>query len=169
MSISDGLCKWQETHFCRIYIKAITGVCCFYLEKYISKPSCFSWHPPLLLQTKQPSALVFVVVESLSGVWLFVAPWTAARQDSLSFTISRRLLTLMPIASVMSSNHLTLCRSFLLLPSMFPSIRVFSLMSQLFTSGGHRSLQFCPHQLAPLLTILPCCSLFQTHQAECSF
>ena len=53
-------------------------------------------------------------------------PWTAAHQASMSFTISRSLLKLMSIESVMPSNHLVLCRSLLLLPSIFPSIRVFS-------------------------------------------
>ena len=67
-----------------------------------------------------------VVVQLLSGVRLFVTPWTAARQASLSFTISQSLLKLMSIESVMPSNHLILCRPLLLLPSIFPSIRVFS-------------------------------------------
>ena len=57
---------------------------------------------------------------------LFVTPWTAARQVSLSFTISQSLLKLMSIESVMPSNHLILYRLHLLLPSIFPSIRVFS-------------------------------------------
>ena len=68
----------------------------------------------------------FVVVQSLSHVWLFVTLWTAAHQASLSFTISQSLLKLMSIASMMPSNHLILCRPFLLLPSIFPSIRVLS-------------------------------------------
>ena len=55
-----------------------------------------------------------------------VTPWTATCQASLSFTISQRLLKLMSIESVMPSNHLYLCRPLLLLPSIFPSIRVFS-------------------------------------------
>ena len=67
-----------------------------------------------------------VVVQSLSRVQLFVTPWNAARQASLSFTISQSLLKLMSIESVMPSNHLLLCCSLLLLPSIFPSIRVFS-------------------------------------------
>ena len=58
-----------------------------------------------------------------------VAPWTAARQASPSFTISRSLLKLMSTESVMPSNHLILCRPLLLLPSIFPSIRVFSFKS----------------------------------------
>ena len=62
----------------------------------------------------------------LSRVQLFVTPWTAARQASLSITNSRSLLKLMPIESVMPSNHLILCCPLLLPPSNFPSIRVFS-------------------------------------------
>ena len=65
-------------------------------------------------------------VLSLSRVWLFVTPWTAARQASLSFTISQSLLKLMSIESVMPSNHLILYHPLLLPPSIFPSIRVFS-------------------------------------------
>ena len=68
----------------------------------------------------------FSSVQSLSHVWLFVTPWTAARQASLSITNSQSLPKLMSIESVMSSNHLILCRPLLLLPSIFPSIRVFS-------------------------------------------
>ena len=66
------------------------------------------------------------VVQSLSQVRLFAIPWTAAHQVSLSFTIFQSLLKLMSIESVMPSNHLILCRPLLLLPSIFPSIRVFS-------------------------------------------
>ena len=62
----------------------------------------------------------------LSHVRLFATPWTAARQASLSITNSQSLLKLMSIESVMPSNHLILCRPLLLLPSIFPSIRVFS-------------------------------------------
>ena len=66
------------------------------------------------------------VVQLLSHVQLFVAPWTAAHQASLSFTISPNLLNLMSIESVMSSSHLVPCCPLLLLPSVFPCIRVFS-------------------------------------------
>ena len=62
----------------------------------------------------------------LGPVQLFATPWTAARQASLSFTISQSLLKLVSIQSVIPSNHLILCRPLLLLPSTFPSIRVFS-------------------------------------------
>ena len=66
------------------------------------------------------------VVVSLSHVQLFVTPWTAARQASLTFTISRSLLKLMSIKLVMPSNRLILCLPLLLLPSILPSIEVFS-------------------------------------------
>ena len=66
-----------------------------------------------------------VVVQLLSCVWLFVTPWTTARQVSLSFIISWSFLKLRSIESVMPSNHLVLYRP-LLLPSIFPRIRVFS-------------------------------------------
>ena len=62
----------------------------------------------------------------LSAIWLFVTPWIAALQASLSFTNSQSLFKLMSIESVMPSNHLILCRPIFLLPSIFPSIRVFS-------------------------------------------
>ena len=65
-------------------------------------------------------------VQLLSRVQLFVIPLTAARQASLSITNSQSLLKLMSTESVMSSNHLILCHFLLLLPSIFPSIRVFS-------------------------------------------
>ena len=87
----------------------------------------------------KPSWLIFLIetpwnnlssVQSLSHVWLFVTSWTAARQASLSITNSQGLLKLMSIESVMPSNHLILCHP-LLLPSIFPSIRVFSSESAL--------------------------------------
>ena len=65
-------------------------------------------------------------VPSLSHVRLFATPWTAAHQASLSITISWNLLKLMSIELMMPSNHLILCRPLLLLPAVFPSIRVFS-------------------------------------------
>ena len=64
-------------------------------------------------------------VPSLSRAWLFATPWTATCQASLSITNSWNLLKFMSIQSLTPSNHLTLCHLFLLLPSIFPSIRVF--------------------------------------------
>ena len=74
-------------------------------------------------------------VQSLSRVWLFETPWTAARQASLSITNSWSLLKLMSTESVMPSNHFILCRPPFLPPSIFPSNRIFSSESILPISG----------------------------------
>ena len=76
--------------------------------------------------------LCHLVVQLLSHVQLFASPWTAACQGFLFFTISLSLLKLMSIESVMPSNHLILCGPLFLLPSVFPSIRVFSNESALY-------------------------------------
>ena len=85
----------------------------------------WTWCPGFVLQTRIKLKPAFAVVQSLSPVWLFAAPWTAALQASLSFTVSWSLLKLMSIGLVMSSSHLIPCHPLLLLPSIFPSIRVF--------------------------------------------
>ena len=72
------------------------------------------------------ASVIFVVIQLISRVQLFATPWTTARQASLSITNSQSLLKLMPIESVMPSNHIIFCHPLLLLPSIFPSIRVFS-------------------------------------------
>ena len=89
------------------------------------------------------------LVQSLSHVWLFATPWTAAHQASLSITSCRSLLKLMFIELVMPSNHLILCHPILLLPLVFPSIRVFSNDSVLrirwpkyWSSFQHQSFQW---------------------------
>ena len=74
-------------------------------------------------------------VQSLSHAWIFVTPWTIACQASLSITNFWSLLKLMSIGSVMPSNHLILCRSFLFLPSTFPASGSFP-TSQFFASSG---------------------------------
>ena len=76
----------------------------------------------------------FIAVWSLSRVQLFATPGTAARQVPLSFIISRSLLKFMSIELVMLSNHLIPCHSLLLLPPIFPSIRVF--FNELAVLGG---------------------------------
>ena len=87
--------------------------------------------------------MLLVVVWSISLIQLFVTLWTAALQTSLSFTISQSLLKLMSIELVMPSNHLLLCRLLLLLPSVFPSIRVFSIESALLIRWPkYRSFSF---------------------------
>ena len=91
-----------------------------------------------------------VVVQSLSCVRLFATPWTAAHQDSLSFTISQSLLKLTSIESVMPSNQFILCCPLFLLPSIFPSIRVFQFSSvaqscpTLWTHGLQHARLPCP-------------------------
>ena len=77
----------------------------------------------------------FSSVQLLSPIWLFVTPWTAAHQASLSITNFWSPHKPMSIESMMPSSHLILCRPLLLLPSIFPSIRSFP-VSQVFPSGG---------------------------------
>ena len=82
-------------------------------------------------------------VQSLSRVRLFATPWTAARQASLSITNSQSLPKLVSIELVMPSNHLILCHHLLCLPSIFPSIRVFSIESVLHIKvAKHWSFSF---------------------------
>ena len=80
----------------------------------------------LNIKLKNFLPIKFSSVELPSHVWLFATPWTAARQASLSITNSQSLLKLMSIESVMPSNYLILCCPLLLLPPIFPGIRVFS-------------------------------------------
>ena len=80
---------------------------------------------------RETSIYYCVVVQSLSHIRLFVTPWTAAHQAPLSFSISRSLLRFMSTESLRLSNHLILYRLLLLLPSISPSIRVFSSESAL--------------------------------------
>ena len=99
-------------------------------------PSQEGWWSPLHINSFQnlvPSRGIWalsmshsVVVQSLSHVQLFAIPWTAAHQASLSFTISWSLLKLVSVESLSPSNHLILCHTLLLVPSIFPSVRVFS-------------------------------------------
>ena len=84
-----------------------------------------------MLRVTGISLLSVSSVQSLSCVWLFATPWTAARQASLSITNSRSPPKPVSIESVMPSNHLILCLPLLLLPSIFPSIRIFSIESAL--------------------------------------
>ena len=86
------------------------------------------WRKNIILITSNfhSKVIQFSSVQLLSHVRLFVTPWTTAYQDSLSITSSQSLPKLMSIESVMPSNHLILCRPLILLPSIFPSFRVFS-------------------------------------------
>ena len=87
-----------------------------------SRKTWLSWHIWFL----PTSLLVVVVVQSLRCVRLFVTPWSIVLQAPLTSSISRSLFKFMSIESVMPSNHLILCRPLLLLPSIFPHIRVSS-------------------------------------------
>ena len=83
---------------------------------------------------------MFGSVQSFQSCLTLCNPWTAARQASLSITNSQSLLRLMSIESVMPSNHLILCHPLLLLPLIFPSIRLFS-MSQFFALSGPSNIK----------------------------
>ena len=88
---------------------------------YFTRHKC--WFPRAIAKYHK---LQFNSVQSLSHIWFFVPPWTAARQASLSITNSQSSLKLLSIESMMPSNHLILYCPLLLLPSIFPSIRVFT-------------------------------------------
>ena len=91
--------------------------------------TCLQFH--MAIQKQGKIRRLLSSVQSLSCVLLFATSWTAARPASLSITNTQSLLKLMSIESVIPSNHLILCRPLLLLPSIFPSIRVFSNQSLL--------------------------------------
>ena len=99
---------------------------CRFLVQKRSLLHGYAGRPEITLDYRLRSACHRSAAQSLGRVRLFVTPWTAARQASLSITNSWSLLRLMCIESVMPSNHLVLCHPLLLLPSIFPSIRVFS-------------------------------------------
>ena len=88
---------------------------------WLCAPRGKKWH-----QNARLTLLYLVVVRSLIHIRLFVTLWTAAHQVLMSIIISQSLLKLMFIKLVIPSNHLTLCHPLLVLPSIFPSIRVFS-------------------------------------------
>ena len=104
-------------------------------QAYSIESSYILIYPASLSQSPLLLTPCIVVVQSLSHAWLLATSWAAARQASLLCTISWSLLKLIFIELVMPSNHLILCRPLLLLPSIFPSIRVFSNESALPGSG----------------------------------
>ena len=91
-------------------------------EEMATRSSILAWEIP---RTEEPDGLQSVVLQSLIHVQLFVTPWTAARQASLSFSISQSLFKLMSIESVILFKYLIFYCPLLLLPSIFPNIRVF--------------------------------------------
>ena len=105
-----------------------------FLKTHMRGQDIWLLNPMLAHLTLFYLSVPFSSVQLLSHVQFFVTPWTAARQASLSITNSRSLLKLMSFELVMPSNHLILCCPLLLLPSIFPSIRVFSNESVLLIS-----------------------------------
>ena len=129
------------THFLRIFIingcwillnafpapiEVIVWLLSFILIMWCIKLIDLQTLKHLCISGINPTWSYSIVVQSLSHVWLFATPWTAACQASWSFTISRSLLKLMSIEVGRTSNYPVLCCPLLLLPSIFPSIRVFS-------------------------------------------
>ena len=100
---------------------------------------------PLVYEMTTHSCILFYSVTK--SCTLFATPWTAACQASLSFTISQSLLKLLSIELVIPSNHLILCRPLLLLPSIFPSIRIFSNESALLIRCHVKKLLYEVHTL----------------------
>ena len=116
---------WKaESTFPKIRKKTRMSTLTTFIQHSFASPSHSS-------QRRRYQKTAVVAVQLPTRVQLFATPRTAARQASLSFTISWSLLKLMSIESVRLSNHLTLCHPLLLLPSVFPSIRVFSIESTL--------------------------------------
>ena len=113
---------------CRLEISCPTGELFFTQEScLLGKHGYKGWADFLCAMVQlQNENYQFSSIWLLSPVWLFATPWTAARQASLSITSSWSFLKLMSIELVMPSNHLILCLPLLLLPSIFPSVRVFS-------------------------------------------
>ena len=105
----------------------------FIFQIYTQVWNCWIINSPPLsksgLSSAAHSRASGTTLTSVTQLCLFVTPWTVAHQTSLSITISRSLLKPTSIESVMPSNHLILCVPLLLLPSIFPSIRVFSISS----------------------------------------
>ena len=124
----------NQTVGCLVFALGGEYRCSMWLVNFIapSYPHASKMQPSVACYTSLSSVQFF---QWLSHVRLFVTPWTAACQASLSITNTQGLLKLMSIELLMSSNHLILCHPLLLPPSIFPSIRVFS-KSQFFTSGG---------------------------------
>ena len=120
----NALFVFEEKYY--LIIQVIKYFCLIYLTRvsFLLRSICLNFLYTFIF-------LYAVVVQSLSRVQLFVTPWIAAYQASLSFKNSQSLLKLMSIELVMASNHLILCHPLLLLPSIFPSIRVFSCESVL--------------------------------------
>ena len=124
--IIDSDVHWMEINWGLSFTKQVETL----LEKVEFEQKSEEWGDERNFQAKELDSVKYlrtcVYIHSLSCVWHFVIPWTAAHLASLSFTISWSLLKLMSFELMMPSNYLILCRPLFLLPSIFPSIRVFS-------------------------------------------
>ena len=119
---TTGLCLWLgNSHMMELRVTSFVISKVFTISTRLKKRWLFTIGGTIGCHL---AGFYFSSVQSLGHVLLFATPWTAARQASLS--ISQRLLKLTSIESMMPSNHLILCHTLLLLPSIFPSIRVFS-------------------------------------------
>ena len=130
-------CRFWSSVFCssperRTFVTGGLGVASGGTGTLLSRtsPPDMQFHGYYCLR-KDRNSYFMIAVQLLSRVWLFVTPWTTAHQASLPFSVSRSLLKLMSMESVMPSNHLILYHPLLLLPSVFHSIRVFSSESAL--------------------------------------
>ena len=130
--VSESVTSWAAAHQASLFITNSWSLFkLMSIESVMPSNHLILCHPPFFLPSIFPSIRVFPrsslhqfsSVESLSCVWLFVTPWTAARQASLFITNSQNLLKLMSIELVMPSNHLIPCRPLLVPSSIFPSIR----------------------------------------------
>ena len=141
------LCQWDSPG------KNTRGGCHFLLQGNFptqgSNLGLLSWQADFLLPSHWGSLTDFVVVQSISCVRLFATPWTVAPQASLSFTITWNLIKFMSI-ELIPSNRLILSHPLLLLPSVFPSIRVFYNESALCirwpSTGASASASVLPNQ-----------------------
>ena len=114
--------QWHQNNWSvNTWVSEKTLFACNYMSLIIKETSV-----PSAERQHSMHSCCSVAQSRLMRVWLLSAPWTAARQAPLSFTSSLTSLNLMSTQSVMISNHLILCRPLLHLPSIFPSIRVFS-------------------------------------------
>ena len=127
--MQDGICSLYQLFWVRSYkyfdLRMWASVCILALDPTNVRRPAFMRVRFLFSCTSGLQVVVFVL-QLLSRVRLFATPWTAACQDSRTITNSQSLLKLTSIELVMPSNHLILCHPLVLLPSIFPSIRVFS-------------------------------------------
>ena len=142
--MNEGMIDWLEEKVWQVRGKSLSTASIHFLNPtgfipydllnqrifILHPPGPYAWCKEVLI-SRRLVLWDFIALRSPSRVWLFVTPWTAAHQASLSFTISQSLLRLMSTESIMPSNHLIFWCPFLFLPSFFTSTRVFSTESAL--------------------------------------